>query len=225
MAAGARAGPAGPTVRWHRDDGVAWVEFSRPAVLNALRVEELTALLALITDRRADRPDALVLHGGVGGSFSSGFDVKAVLADPAGQVSRHAILQSCIAALADAPFSTVAVIRGYCLGAALDLALVCDFRIADEQSIFGMPAPSRGVLYDVRSIGRIRSQFGAEAARALFLANRHLTAAEAAGLGLLTEVYAGEQQMPATLARWLDSSRKVDGDLLVQYRRQITQLC
>lgn len=221
MRTDAATGQAGPTVTSRWEDGVVWVEFNRPAVLNAVRVAELTALLELLTALRASRPGALVLQGGAGGSFCSGFDVKATKADPAGQVSRHAMLQACISALLDAPFVTAAVVRGYCLGAGLDLALSCDFRIAAGKCSFGMPAPGLGVLYDVRSVNRIRSQFGAEAARALFLANRQLSVREAGALGLLTDACADEGEMPGMLARWLDRSRELDGHLVVQYRRQI----
>jgi enoyl-CoA hydratase/carnithine racemase len=45
----------------------------------------------------------------------------------------------------DAPIPTACAINGYCLGGAMELAMVCDVRVASENAVFGMPEIKVGI--------------------------------------------------------------------------------
>ena len=57
--------------------------------------------------------------------------------------------------LKDFPYPTIAMIRGFCLGAGLNLALCCDIRIATDTATLGMPPARLGVVYDIAGIQQI----------------------------------------------------------------------
>ena len=106
-------------------EGVAYLTFDRPEAVNAIS----EAMFGQLTDRLEEltaNPEvrATVLRG-AGGNFSSGADIKEPipsverqLAEP---VERHPT-----ALIYRMPRPTLAAIRGYCLGGALELALAAD---------------------------------------------------------------------------------------------------
>ncbi len=54
-------------------------------------------------------------------------------------------VRDCIGAIRRAPVPTVAMINGYCLGAASELALACDLRVAHLDVFVGLPEVKLGI--------------------------------------------------------------------------------
>ena len=117
------------------DDGpVRTLTLNRPEARNALTVEILRALRATIA-QAVDNPDVRsVVLTGAGKGFCAGADVKAWTeqgpeADDDPWISEaHALAVE----LASAPLPTVALLNGAAVGAGLDLACCCDFRLAAD---------------------------------------------------------------------------------------------
>ena len=86
------------------------------------------------------------------------------------------------------PIPTLVAIHGYCLGAALELALAADFRIADETSVFGLPEVALGILPSSGGTHRLVRLLGTARAKELALLRDRVDAHEAHRLGLVTEV-------------------------------------
>lgn len=90
-----------------------------------------------------------VVVTGAGRHFCGGADPDALadaLRDPVALGRALDRGKALLARLAAAPVPVVAAIRGQCLGAGLEIALACDFRIAADGAMFGFPEAGLGLL-------------------------------------------------------------------------------
>jgi enoyl-CoA hydratase/carnithine racemase len=88
---------------------------------------------------------------------------------------------------------TIAMIRGYCLGGGMAIALNCDLRICTEESSFGIPAAKLGIGYAADRLGQLVDLVGPSAAKDLLFTGRRCNAQEALRLGIVNYVLpAGE---------------------------------
>ena len=132
-----------PTVR--DADGVRTVTLDRPEVLNALTLDDLAVVEAAMRDV-PEHLRVIVLTGGGGRAFSAGMHVDTFVS--AGADGGRAVIDrvgSCVGAVRTAPVPTIAVVDGYCLGAAFEMALACDLRLATPSSSFGLPEVRLGI--------------------------------------------------------------------------------
>ena len=127
------------------EQGIRTISLNRPAVLNALTLDDLRAIQDAVAGVDAT-VRALVLTGAGERAFSSGMHVD-TFAEAAPDAGRQIIecVGACVGAIRLAPVPTVAVIRGYCLGGAFEMALACDVRVATPDARFGLPEVKLGI--------------------------------------------------------------------------------
>jgi enoyl-CoA hydratase len=176
-----------PAVESHAADDVLFITFSRPAQLNALTVADLAEITALVTNP-AGQIRALVFTGAGSRSFSAGLHVDtftdlgpASAGDVIGQV------RDCLAAVRTTPLPTAAMINGYCLGAAFELALACDLRVATEEAQFGLPEVKVGIP-SVADAALLAAFVGLGRAKEIILTGDLYPAADLDRWGLLNRV-------------------------------------
>jgi enoyl-CoA hydratase/carnithine racemase len=99
------------------------------------------------------------------------------------------------------------MIRRFCLGGGLGLALSCDLRIAADHAVFGIPAAKLGIGYPPGAMKLVTAAVGASVAKDLFFTARTVDAVEAQRLGVLQRVVADEDLEPTTLALAQDIAR------------------
>jgi enoyl-CoA hydratase/carnithine racemase len=134
---------------------------------------------------------ALILRG-EGRHFSHGADpgkLREQLRDPGFQQEMDRG-KELLALVADAPVPTLALVRGGCLGAGLEIALCCHFRFAASSALFGFPEVELGL---VPGFGGPLFLDGVTARRTavdLLLSGRMIGAAEANALGIVDRVCA-----------------------------------
>lgn len=127
------------------DDGVRWITFTRPAKLNALLIEDLEAVARAMTDSTV-RPRAVVFTGAGERAFSVGMHLDSFHGlGPAEARTLITAVRDCMASVRLAPFPTISAINGHCLGAAFELALACDLRVAAEHATVGLPEIKVGI--------------------------------------------------------------------------------
>ena len=86
------------------------------------------------------------------------------------------------------PKPTIAMIRGYCIGGGLGLAVCCDLRICSDNSRFAVPAAKLGLGYSYAGLRRLVDVVGPAFAREIFFTARQFDAEEARAMGLVNRV-------------------------------------
>lgn len=116
-----------------------------------------------------------VVISGEGGIFSAGADISGFEAGRSGASARNYddLVEITLRAIEAMPQTVIAAIAGHCIGAGASLACACDFRVAESESFFAVPAARLGLGYDPRGIARFVRIFGEPATKeALLLAGR-----------------------------------------------------
>src|SRR5438552_3352979 len=171
-----------------RDGEVAVVRLNRPEKLNAISSEVERALHKALVSKDVRRSSAVVVAG-EGPAFSAGADISEFEGRSPEDVLRYYEETGGVyEELAALPQPTVGAIHGYCLGGALELALALDFRIADEDAVFGFPEVSLGILASSGGLPRVTRLLGPARAKELFLLAERFGADDARRAGVVTEV-------------------------------------
>ena len=99
--------------------------------------------------------------------------------------------QAAAGALAALPVPTVAALDGPVHGAALEIALACDLRVAQEQATLAFPGVQHGLPSGYGGVSRLVRLIGEARATDLLLTGRTVTASEALSLGVVSRTAAG----------------------------------
>jgi enoyl-CoA hydratase len=122
-----------------------WITFDRPDKLNIVHPEDLSELRDVIASL-ASGVHAIVFTGAGQAAFSAGMNIEAFVGlTPARALALIGDLAQVMRAIRHSPVITVAVVNGYCLGAAFELALACDLRVVTPAASFGLPEIKVGV--------------------------------------------------------------------------------
>jgi enoyl-CoA hydratase len=165
------------------DEAVTTIELQRPERRNALNSQLVTELRAAIVDAATHDVRAIVLTG-QGTAFCAGADLSgdAFAADyPDKLLALH---QS----IADVPVPVIGAINGAAIGAGLQLAMVCDLRVATPEAFFQFPVARYGLALDNWSIRRLSTLAGYGRARAMLLTAEKLTAETALLTGMVNRI-------------------------------------
>jgi enoyl-CoA hydratase/carnithine racemase len=177
---------AGSAVRLEIDGPVARVTLNRPEVLNAGDpgwVAELNDAVGCIGGRSDLR---LAVVTGAGRAFSTGVDLRA-LADGRMRLPHFVAWEDAMTAIERMPLPFVAAINGHCLGGGLQLALVCDYRLAAAEATIGLPAVKECLIPSM-SLYRLPRLIGGSRAAELILTGEPISAARAEAIGLVHRV-------------------------------------
>jgi enoyl-CoA hydratase/carnithine racemase len=187
-----------------KDGAIGWITFNNPARHNAVSLAMWEGLGEIVDSFAAD-PEVrvIVLRGAGGKAFIAGADISE-FEQQRSNVETTRIYneraQTAIAALREVGKPTIAMIRGYCVGGGVAVALACDLRIAGEASSFAIPAAKLGLGYDFDGVRRLVGVVGPSFAREIFYTARQFSAQEALAMGLVNrlipadalEAYVGE---------------------------------
>ena len=177
---------------------VAEVVLDRPEARNALSIEACRAMGAAL-EQIGSSGARCVLVRGEGKVFCSGADLAAV-SGPGGLEFLPAF-EAMLTAVADFPLPTVAAIQGGALGGGLQLATVCDFRIAAADATLGIPAARIGIVVNFANVERLVRLAGVARAKEILMAGRTFSGGAAEAVGLVTKsVPAGD--LDAAARRW-----------------------
>jgi enoyl-CoA hydratase/carnithine racemase len=83
---------------------------------------------------------------------------------------------------------TIAMIRGWCIGGGLAIAVSCDLRIATDGARFGIPAARLGLGYGANGVKKLMDLVGPSYTKEIFFTARHFSAPEMLGMGLVNRV-------------------------------------
>lgn len=167
------------------DDGILWVRMDHPPV-NSLAASLRTGLIEAASAAQDASVRVVVLTGN-DHCFSSGGDIDELASLTSDEDARavHDQYLDVYRSWRSIRVPTIAAIRRYALGGALELALSCDLRYADADAFFAASGAKMGLVESAHSLPTVIPV--TTAAEMLFTAGR-VSAAEAYGSGLVTRV-------------------------------------
>jgi enoyl-CoA hydratase len=185
-----------------KEGAVGWLVFNNPERRNAVSVDMWEAIPAVLAAYEQDAEIRVVVLAGQGDkAFVSGADISQFEKQRSGpEAVQHyeEISEAAQQKLMAFDKPVIAMIRGYCLGAGVNIANCCDLRIAAEDARFGIPAARMGLGYRASSMKNLVDVVGAPNAREIMITARQLTAAEAKDMGLIHKITSNEGLEKAT---------------------------
>jgi len=175
-----------PSVRLEIDGPVARITLNRPEVLNAGDpgwVAELTEVVARVGSLRELRVAVIT---GAGRAFSTGVDLRSLAAGEM-TLPHFVAWEDAMTAIERMSLPFIAAINGHCLGGGLQLALVCDYRLAAADAVIGLPAVKECLIPSM-ALYRLPRLIGAARAREMILTGEPISAARAADYGLINQM-------------------------------------
>jgi enoyl-CoA hydratase/carnithine racemase len=169
------------------EHGTRWITVDRPEIANALYLDDLDVITAAVTTA-GPGVRAIVVTGTGERSFSAGMHVDTFAAGDTGR-ARAAItrVRDCVGAFRLSPRPTIAMINGYCLGAAFEIALACDLRAACPDARVGLPEVRLGIP-SVVDAALLHHYVGLSKAREIILTGGLYSVADLAPFGLANRV-------------------------------------
>jgi enoyl-CoA hydratase/carnithine racemase len=194
--------------------GIRRLTISNPSKRNALDHAILDGIAAAVADPGDAR--CLILTG-EHGMFSAGYDIGDIPDDvfevEAEKLVAHPFTAA-LDAIAGCDLPIVAALSGHTIGGGLELALVCDFRVARDGILLGMPPAKLGLIYSHIGLRRFLNAIGEPRTRELFLLGRNVDAATALQWGLVNRVVPESQLEETTL----DLARELAGNAPLSIR-------
>jgi enoyl-CoA hydratase len=178
---------------------VATLTVNRPAALNALNRVVLEDIARVLREVRHDPAVRVLIVTGAGErAFVAGADIAAMseMSTAEGlEFSRlgHRVMQS----LEDLPIPVIAAVNGFALGGGLELAMACDLIIASDKARFGQPEINLALIPGFGGTQRLPHRIGHARAREFVMTGDMFDARTALALGLVNQVVALEELMPA----------------------------
>jgi enoyl-CoA hydratase / 3-hydroxyacyl-CoA dehydrogenase len=140
-----------------------------------------------------DKEVNVIVLSGKGDNLSAGADVSQFFASGMdfAEVSRNGA--RIIRMLSEIPKVTVAEMKGYVLGAGLELSLNCDIRVATEETIIGFPEVTLGLVPGWTGSQRLSKLVGMSRALHYILSGERFSGKEAFDMGLVSKLYSKEK--------------------------------
>jgi enoyl-CoA hydratase len=187
---------------YEKKDGIAYITFNRPKVLNALNRKTVEELQHAILDASLDdQVRVLILTGSGEKSFVAGADISE-LAQQNPVSGRETALfgQGVFHLLETIGKPSICAINGFALGGGCELALACTIRIASKTAKLGQPEVKLGIIPGYGGSQRLSRLCGKGMAHELCLAGDMITADEALRIGLVNHIYEPAELRPAAEA-------------------------
>jgi enoyl-CoA hydratase/carnithine racemase len=188
------------TIRFDQhDDGVGTITLDRPDAMNAATYEMEQELLDVLARADSDPGVRALVLTGAGRAFCAGDDVKKAWGDPRMEATLAELagpmppMTPLVAAMLGSATPIVAAVNGVALGIGMDLALLCDVRIASEHAKFAQLFVKMGLSTDVTGYWLLPQLVGASRAAELLLTGETVDAAEAERIGLVSRVVASDE--------------------------------
>jgi enoyl-CoA hydratase len=187
-----------------RDGAVGVVKLDRQAKRNALDLTMRAAIAAAFAELDRDAQIKAIVVTGGDAVFAAGADLN-LLVDKGAQQVAEIDLGQYWAPVANCGKPVIAAVSGFALGAGCELALMCDFIVADATARFGQPELAVGIMPGAGGTQRLVRTLGKQVASFMLMTGEAISGDRAFALGLVAEL-APEGQ---ALARAIELAHKV----------------
>jgi len=176
----------------HVEDGVGWITFNQPNKRNAVSFAMWQAIPEIIEYfAESDEVRVVVLKGAGDKAFVSGADIsefEEVRNTPEQVEIYEAATGAANFALKSLEKPLIAMIRGFCIGGGMAIALTADLRVTADDGQFGVPAAKLGLGYGYSGIKELMNIVGPSFAKEIFFTGGRFNAADAEMMGLVNRV-------------------------------------
>lgn len=171
--------------------GVATVTLDVPEKLNRVSMVARDQLASLFDELGRDDDVRVVMLAGAGErAFTAGGDIAGFLEAEPEVLTR---LHHNVAAPERCPKPVIAKLHGFTFGVGLELALACDFRVAADDLVLGLPEITIGMIPGSGGTQRLARLIGLGRAKDMIMRGRRIDADEARVLGIVTQVVSGSE--------------------------------
>ncbi len=188
-----------------REGPVGYLVFNNPERRNAVSLDMWQRAGEVIAEfAQDDGVRVIVLTGAGDRSFVSGADISKFEDERANAEAQEKYAKTSSgmrARLREVGKPTIAMIRGYCIGGGMSLALSCDLRICSDDAQFGIPAARLGIGYGIEGLRRLVELVGPSKAKEFIFTARRYRADEALQMGLVNAVVPAAE-LDATIGSW-----------------------
>jgi methylglutaconyl-CoA hydratase len=190
--------------RLEQRGSVALLTLDRPERMNALSRSLVTRIGEIGRELGAREDIKMVIVTGAGDkAFCAGADLKERAGMSEAEVRALLLAyETELGWLETIPVPTLAAINGAALGGGLELALLCDLRIAAPHAVLGLPETSLGVIPGAGGTQRLPRLLGEARAKELILRAARLSAPEALILGLVNQVLPKSDDFVREVISW-----------------------
>lgn len=176
-------------------NGIATVLMNRPEKRNAFTMEMYREFGAIFAELDADDAVRCIVLRGAGGAFCAGSDIGGFSEDRDGRKQAQDYADFTLEMtdrLKNTRHPTVACIEGVCVGGGLEIASMCDIRVAGRSSRFGIPINRIGITLDYRELADLVAVIGHARALEILLEGQVFGSEEALSKGLVTRIVEDE---------------------------------
>ncbi len=183
-----------PDIIYTKEGHIAIITLNRPDRLNAFSMAMIDSIQGALQDAGSDDEIRVIIVTGAGRGFCAGMDMKAAMdftPPTTGGALRQGLQLPAIALSIDKP--TIASINGPAIGWGLELALLCDIRIAAETARIGDLHVNRSVIADNGGLYLLPRLIGWAKACELYFSGQMIDGKEAESIGLVNKAVPQEQ--------------------------------
>ncbi len=216
------------------DDGIVVLRLNRPHKRNALNdalFQELKEKVRAISNDSTARACIITGTSENGNRFfSAGIDLNEIVQALQGQVDPEVVLvkakewQDTFTEIAHSPIPFICAIDGYCYGAALELALACDFRVAEPTAKLGLLETKLGVIPDLGGITRLTRLLGVTRSKRLIFLSEVLSGIDAHHVGLIDWLASNEESSLETAMKIARTIAR-NAPLAIRASKRVIQSC
>lgn len=170
-----------------REDAIGVIVLNRPEKRNALDLEMRRAIAEAVIALEEDAVVRAIVIAGSGGVFAAGADLN-LLVDKGAQQVADIDLGQYWAPLAKSAKPLIAAVEGFALGAGCELAMMCDFIVADATTRLGQPELKVGIMPGAGGTQRLVRTVGKPVASMMLMCGEMLTGERAYQLGLVADL-------------------------------------
>ncbi len=192
--------PSQALVEYGSEHHIATITLNDPKSLNAFSTPMKNAMVAALEKAAADDEVRVIVLQGAGGHFSSGGDIKEMLADGLTKAAVSNKITHMVAGVGEVSLllrnihkPIIAKLEGAVAGAGMNLALTCDFRIAADNAKFVQAFVNIGLVPDAGGIYLLNALIGAAKTTELMMLGDKISAQAMADLNLLNAVVSSDE--------------------------------
>ncbi len=190
------------------ENNIAWVLLNRPERKNALSLELLNNLVNQLKELAINSAvKAIVLYGQP--DFSAGGDIRDMQTDSLEEARELAHkVQSMYMQIERISKPIVAYTSGLVFGGGFELALVCDFILADSTALFSLPETALGIVPGGGATQRLKQRIGKQNSAFILMTGQRLSANRMLEMGIIQAIVKDKTEVASILKSVVKNNQK-----------------